>query len=221
MYSACVSNQEGFSEPLPRTIHLSKNTTKSYTTTFKSTFFSTNGHLFVLPWKVSILFSPCFCREGPWELIRIGGFGCGSWERYWALGRRRMPVNPLPFPWERLQPQNKSFCYLVYSYGAEASLPNSCLAPLQNVRVPQKECGKRSSITFFRFRDAFGHFSVTFSDAFVTFFVTFLPDSFCRTPFAAGWKWLRAGNRYCWNLLRALTGKSYFPNCSASPWPFK
>ena len=37
---------------------------------------------------------------------------------------------------------------------------------------------------FFRFRDAFGHFSVTFSDAFVTFFVTFfarllLPDSFC------------------------------------------
>ena len=54
------------------------------------------------------------------------------------------------------------------------------------LRVPQKECGKRSSITFFRFRDAFGHFSVTFSDAFVTFFVTFLPDSFCRTPFAAG-----------------------------------
>ena len=50
-------------------------------------------------------------------------------------------------------------------------------------RVPQKECGKRSSITFFRFRDAFGHFSVTFSDASVTF----LPNSFCRTPFAAGW----------------------------------
>ena len=39
---------------------------------------------------------------------------------------------------------------------------------------------------FFRFRDAFGHFSVTFSDASVTFFVTFLPNSFCRTPFAAG-----------------------------------
>ena len=55
------------------------------------------------------------------------------------------------------------------------------------LRVPQKECGKRSSITFFHFRDAFGHFSVTFSDASVTFFVTFLPDSFCRTPFAAGW----------------------------------
>ena len=55
------------------------------------------------------------------------------------------------------------------------------------IRVPQKECGKRSSITFFRFRDAFGHFSVTFlPDAFVTFFITFLPDSFCRTPFAAG-----------------------------------
>ena len=37
---------------------------------------------------------------------------------------------------------------------------------------------------FFRFRDAFGHFSVTFSDASVTFFATFfakllLPDSFC------------------------------------------
>ena len=54
------------------------------------------------------------------------------------------------------------------------------------IRVPQKECGKRSSITFFGFRDAFGHFSVTFSDASVTFFVTFLPNSLCRTPFAAG-----------------------------------
>ena len=53
-------------------------------------------------------------------------------------------------------------------------------------RVPQKECGKRSSITFFHFRDSFGHFLVTFSDASVTFFVTFLPNSFCRTPFAAG-----------------------------------
>ena len=40
---------------------------------------------------------------------------------------------------------------------------------------------------FFHFRDAFGHFSVTFSDASVTFFVTFLPNSFCRTPFAARW----------------------------------
>ena len=50
--------------------------------------------------------------------------------------------------------------------------------------MPQKECGKRSSITFFRFRDAFGHFSVTFSDASVTFFRHFfakllLPNSFC------------------------------------------
>ena len=37
---------------------------------------------------------------------------------------------------------------------------------------------------FFRFRDSFGHFLVTFSDASGTFFVTFfakllLPDSFC------------------------------------------
>ena len=50
------------------------------------------------------------------------------------------------------------------------------------LRVPQKEVGKRSSITLFRFRDSFGHFLVTFSDAPVTF----LPNSFCRTPFAAG-----------------------------------
>ena len=55
---------------------------------------------------------------------------------------------------------------------------------LSYFRVPQKEVGKRSSITFFSFRDTFGHFSVTFSDASVTFFVTFLPDSFCQTPFA-------------------------------------
>ena len=39
-------------------------------------------------------------------------------------------------------------------------------------------------MTCFRFRDSFGHFLVTFSDASVTFFVTFfakllLPDSFC------------------------------------------
>ena len=52
-------------------------------------------------------------------------------------------------------------------------------------------CRKRSGAKgvrslLFRFRDAFGHFSVTFSDASVTFFVTFLPNSFCRTPFAAG-----------------------------------
>ena len=50
--------------------------------------------------------------------------------------------------------------------------------------MPQRECGKRSSIIFFVFRDAFGHFSVTFSDASVTFFRHFfaellLPDSFC------------------------------------------
>ena len=38
----------------------------------------------------------------------------------------------------------------------------------------------------FRFRDSFGHFLVTFSDASVTFFVTVLPHSISRTPFAAG-----------------------------------
>ena len=32
----------------------------------------------------------------------------------------------------------------------------------------------------------FGHLSVTFSDAFVSFFVTFLPDPLCWTPFTAG-----------------------------------
>ena len=54
------------------------------------------------------------------------------------------------------------------------------------IRVPQKEVGKRSSITFlFCFQDSFGHFLVTFSDASDTFFVTFLSNSFCRTPFAA------------------------------------
>ena len=50
------------------------------------------------------------------------------------------------------------------------------------LRVPQKEVGKRSSITFF----VSGTLLVTFSDASVTFFVTFLLNSFCRTPFAAG-----------------------------------
>ena len=49
------------------------------------------------------------------------------------------------------------------------------------VQGAAKEVGKRSSITFFRFRHSFGHFLVTFSDASVTFFVTL-----CQTPFAAG-----------------------------------
>ena len=69
---------------------------------------------------------------------------------------------------------------------SSATLNSPHRASHSQFRVPQKEVGKRSSITFFRFRDSFGHFSVTFSDAFVTFFVTFLPDSFCRTPFASG-----------------------------------
>ena len=34
----------------------------------------------------------------------------------------------------------------------------------------------------------FGHSSVTFSGASVTFFVTFLPDSFCRTPLFFLWQ---------------------------------
>ena len=52
-----------------------------------------------------------------------------------------------------------------------------------NSRVP-KECGKRSSITFFfPFWSLFGHFSWCFCHLFRHF----LPDSFCRTPLAAGW----------------------------------
>ena len=50
-----------------------------------------------------------------------------------------------------------------------------------SLRVPQKEVGKGSLIILF----SFGHYLVTFSDTSVTLFVTFLPDSFCRNPFAA------------------------------------
>ena len=45
-------------------------------------------------------------------------------------------------------------------------------ADVLRFRLLQKEVGKSSSITF----SIFGHFLVTFS-------VTFLPDSFCQTPF--------------------------------------
>ena len=49
-------------------------------------------------------------------------------------------------------------------------------------------CRKRSAAKGVRsLFSVFGTLSVTFSDACVTFFVTFLPDFFCRTPFAAGW----------------------------------
>ena len=54
---------------------------------------------------------------------------------------------------------------------------------------PTSGCRKRRSAKGGRqkeFDRFFGHFLVSFSDASVTFFVTFLPDSFCRTPFAAG-----------------------------------
>ena len=57
---------------------------------------------------------------------------------------------------------------------------------VQVLAVFSSGCRKRRSAkgvrSLFRFRDTFGHFLVIFSDVFVTFFVTFLPDSFCRTP---------------------------------------
>ena len=57
-----------------------------------------------------------------------------------------------------------------------------------SLRVQQKEVGKRSSIIFFSFSGLFRSLLVTFSDASLTFFVTFLPNSFCRTPIVGGWK---------------------------------
>ena len=56
--------------------------------------------------------------------------------------------------------------------------PNYCTIASQ-LRVPQKEVDKRSSIAFFRLWDSFGHFLVTFADASVTF-----SSLFCQTPFA-------------------------------------
>ena len=55
-------------------------------------------------------------------------------------------------------PENRPWCLRSYFSAISVAF----------LRVQQKECGKRSSITFFGFRDAFGHFSVTFSDASVT-----------------------------------------------------
>ena len=56
--------------------------------------------------------------------------------------------------------------------------------PLICPNLPHSGCRKRRSAKEF---DRFLFCLVTFSDASVTFFVTFLPDSFRRTPFAAGW----------------------------------
>ena len=52
------------------------------------------------------------------------------------------------------------------------------------IRLPQKECGKRSSHHFFPLRSLFGHL---FWDSFcqTPFARLLLPDSFCQTPFAA------------------------------------
>ena len=61
-----------------------------------------------------------------------------------------------------------------------------CFVPSILPRKPDKSgCRKRRWAKGVRsFFFVFGHFSVTFSDASATSFVTFLPDSFCRTPFA-------------------------------------
>ena len=53
-------------------------------------------------------------------------------------------------------------------------------------QVTQKQVGKRSLITFWVLGILSVNFLVTFSDASVTFFVPCLPNSSCRTPFAAG-----------------------------------
>ena len=54
----------------------------------------------------------------------------------------------------------------------------------QGLRALQTEVGKRSSITFLRFRNSFGHFAVMFFSCFCHLFRRFfakllLPDSFC------------------------------------------
>ena len=64
--------------------------------------------------------------------------------------------------------------------------------PRENDTKGKSGCRKRSAAkgvrSLFCFRDAFGHFSVTFSDASVTFFVTFLPNSFARLLLRQGEK---------------------------------
>ena len=67
--------------------------------------------------------------------------------------------------------------------------------------MPQKECGKRSSITFFRFRDAFGHFSVTFLTLLSLF-----SSLFCQTPFVG--LLLRQGESHFSASFKSLWGRS-------------
>ena len=90
---------------------------------------------------------------------------------------------------------NSTASKVIVAYVCDSVLSETC-----QLRVPQKEVGKRSSVTFFRFRDSFGHFLVTFSDASLTFFITFLPNSFCRTPLRQGdqpFAWFITGVHGC------------------------
>ena len=73
------------------------------------------------------------------------------------------------------------------------------------VRVPQKECGKRSSITFFHFRDAFvslfGHFFLTLLSLFSSLFCQ---TPFARTPFCGrvtDWNPEKLSSGYFWTNL--------------------
>ena len=92
-----------------------------------------------------------------------------------------------------------------------------CDLPTSRSRKPQKEVGKRRSITFFSF--FFGTLSVTFWSLFLMllslFFVTFLPNSFCRTPFAG--LLLRQGDSRSRKDL-GRSGKSTFSLVSCVSW---
>ena len=83
---------------------------------------------------------------------------------------------------------NSSGSTILYLQLEMKSPEKKCLSV---INLDYSACRKRRSAkgvrSLFCFRDSFGHFLVTFSDASVTFFVTFLPNSFCRTAFVAGW----------------------------------
>ena len=61
------------------------------------------------------------------------------------------------------------------------------VVPVAEICLNHFRSAKGVRSLFVRFRDSFGYFLVTFSDASVTCFVTILPNSFCWTPLAAIW----------------------------------
>ena len=121
-------------------------------------------------------------RGGEGEIISLGPTPAKKWSNSWNC--------TLDLDHTKIKQFSNSRRGITPGIGVEPTISAELLgASFRKSGLPQKR-GRQKEFFFHRFfchfGDSFGHFLVTFPDASVTFFVTFLPNSFCRSPFAAG-----------------------------------